>query len=292
MKKTLNFSFGTILRIQKKQCSVAFLAILFLFAAGIRPVSADSGYVQDMDGQLEESEEERLEQACEDFREAHGFDIYILTVSPDEVGGSTEQDNIDYVEAFTDERASSGAIALLINMDFRYYYLDVTGEVPLEIYTDSRQEDLESDVREYLSYSDVSGAAGAFVSQADDIAASAENSDGTYDGNGYESREKEETDVTAIFVVPAVIAAIASLILLTVRAGMHHQKKEARDASAYIMQNSVSFPVRQDVFISQYETRVPVSYDDDDGHPGGSHSGTHTHVSSGGHTHSGGGGHF
>lgn len=281
MKKTLIFSRKSILRIQKRQCLVVFLAFLLFSAAGIHAVSAASRYVQDADGQFGSDEEEHLEQECEAFREAHGFDIYILTVNSEEAGGSTEQDSRDYVEAFTDEHAPSGAVALLINMDIRYYYIDVTGDTPLAIYTDSRQQDLGDEVRSYLSSSDTDGAAEAFLSEAGAVASYAEN-------HGDSESGEDGQNTVGIFVIPAVIAAIVSLIILGVMAGMHHQKKEARDASAYVTKNSVSFPVRQDVFISQYETRVPVAQDRNSS--GGPHISTHT--SSGGGTHSGSGGHF
>ncbi|MEE8886187.1 MAG: TPM domain-containing protein [Eubacteriales bacterium] len=270
-------------------------AIAVITGASALQVNAETGSVSDLGGHFTSEELQQLNSECADFSEAHGFEVFILTVMDDTVGGDSDSDNISYIEDYADSHyADEGAVGLLINMESRYYYIDVSGNVPLNVYTDSRQEVMQNDVEEELSQFDVAAAAEVFISDADEYATESEQYDDTSQYYDYQSElEGQQAYDASTFILPAIIAAVVAVIVLVSQLSRHHEKKIARDASGYVVPGSVDMTVHQDIFMNQYVTRVPINTDHDDGPHGGHHGGgTSVHMSSGGHAHSGGGGHF
>lgn len=276
-------------KLMRLSATAALLVALMLsfFILTFRVQAAGSA-VNDSAGLFTQKEAQKLESACDDFSDEYGFDIFILTADNDMVGTSTDSANRRYIENYMDENYPDGAVGILLNEEYRYYYIDVAGNVPLNIYTDSRQEQLEEDVVSYLRDDEWYQAADTFVSEAGQYAYDAKMNDDLSDYTDYENGSTGGAGA-APWIIPAVIAAIVALIMTGVQLSRHNETKMARDASGYVVPGSSRIDTRQDMFMTQYVTKTPIVHDDNSGSPGG---GTSVHTSSGGHSHSGGGGHF
>lgn len=263
-------------------CALVCCGLITVMTAG--ELHAQNERVVDTCGLFTESEAAALEQACLQFEQETGIRTAIFSVNTATVGGQSEDDSVAYIEAYADTLSGADFVGLLINMDIRYYYIDVTGDEALRIYTDSRKGQLGDDVAERLSKGEYAASAQVFLEKAAKQCAYARknNSYGTIK----EERKGFQPD---IFGIAAVLAAVISGMTTGIRAKKHKERHVATEANRYIVPGTINLHRNRNVFVSQYVTRVPIPQEKDQGGGGGF---TTTHTSSGGGTHSGHGGHF
>ena len=273
-----------------KETNLFIRMILVMAAAGLLaacmvvPVLAQSWHVTDTYGLFSEQEMDALENACTAFEESTGIQTAILSIDAMEAGGSRDQDSIRYIEAYADSLPQDDFIGLLINMDTRYYYIDIRGDQALRIYTDSRQEELGDAVVSQLASGNYAAAGRVFLDGA------ARQYTYAVEHNSYGTIREEKSGFRAeILGAAGVLSALVSAIVTAVRARRHQNRMEAADANRSIVPGTIDMYKNRNVFVSQYVTRVPIIEEKSGGGGGGF---TTTHTSGGGHSHSGHGGHF
>ncbi len=247
------------------------------------PVSAKENSVSDIYGLFSDAEAAELEEACASYSAETGIDAAILTVGYNQAG--SYEDMIQYMEDYADRYMGENSIGLIINMDIRYYYVDIKGSEALSVYTDERQLELGNEVVRQLSSGSYAGAGRTFLSRAAQQYEYA-HATGTY---GTLVQEKEKGFRGGILAGSAVLAALVSALITGMRRGRHSEKHLATDADRYVVPGTVNVYVNRDTFVSQYITRIPRVEQEPKGGGGGF---TTTHMSGGGHMHSGHGGKF
>jgi|GEM_PF-988354 len=237
------------------------------------PVEADtaSAYVSDQEGLLTGDEVSSLESACQEFARTYDCSICFVSAGDQEIGENhDENDDRKYIETCAEQKFGKGAdvISLLIDMDTRYYYVDVMGDTAQEIYPEAKQEKIRNAVEEQLKDGNYAEAPFTFVEKA---------------GYWYNRDPKTSAYVMWTFI-SAGVAGVIVLIWFLVAAFKHKEQHVAAEANGYVRPDSFHLSVRQDRFLRSYVTRVEKPKENESSHSsGGGHS-------SGGH--SGGGGHF
>ncbi len=263
--------------------SITVICFMMTIALTAAVFHAQDERVIDTYGLFTDSEITRLEAYCQQFEEETGIRTAIISVDAETVGGERDKDSIRYIEAYADALSEDDFLGLLINMDTRYYYIDVRGNDALRIYTDSRQEELGDAVVDRLSAGDYEAAGQVFLNKAAQQCAYAR------DNQSYGTIREEKTGFQAGDLgIAAGLAAVISGIATGIRATRHKERRLATEANRYIVPGTINLHRNRNVFVSQYVTRVPIAEEKDSG--GGGF--TTTHTSSGGSSHSGHGGHF
>jgi len=256
----------------------AGLAVIpFVTFFGARSVLADQQLIVDDQDLLSEEEETELQAECEEFYDKNGTRIFIMTAGSNQIGSSTEEGTIQYIEKYGWENMGDDYVGLIVNMDIRYYYIDVYGSTPIRNFTDNEQSKTGDAVASALGDGDYYKAFERFISYADSALNSGE----------YDASKPVEKNIPFRILIAALAAAGVSGIATLVMAAKHHPRKMARSAEAYEVPGSMNLNVRSDRFVREYVTRVAKQQNNSSG--GGGH--TSTHSSSGG-SHSGHGGHF
>ena len=247
--------------------------------AGVRSLIQTDGAsaVYDYQDFLSDEEEADLTSRFAAFEKEHGIKMFLMTPGVQQVGGYTDQDSINYIEAFAENTIGTDSIGLLVNMDTRYFYIDIFGDKSINAFTDDKQEQIESAVIECLYTEDIYGAGVAFAKEADRLVDYDPRAGRTVRGG----------------VLSGVIGLIGSLGLVASKSKKHREKAVATDADIYADPASLLLSLNRDNFSHQYITRVARIQNSRGGGFGSGFGGhTTTHTSFGGHSHSGGGGHF
>lgn len=261
-----------------KKISSILLATLLIFVC-IITVSAEANDVYDDAGLFYESE--AIQNSIDEFKEATGWNIAIVTTDD-----SNGKSSMAYADDFYDELfgINTDGILYLIDMDNRENWISTSGEAILYI-DDDRIERILDKTTPNLSDGDFDGAAIAFIQTTakyyrDGIPDS--NKDYTIDRDG-EYVRKPNYDAAIPAIVIALIAAGIGVIIVVVRYKIH----STPSANVYMDQRETSFRDRRDLFIREYTTQVHI--DRDSGGGGRSGGGSSTHHSSSGGCHGGGG---
>ena len=274
-------------RLGARLCMMLVLLALVL----LRPVPAfaQSETVQDFAGLLSGAEIAQLEERCATFRQNTGIQAAVLTADSGTVGGYSDSATIRFIENYGDTYLDDTYIALIVNMDARYYYIDVKGNDAFAVYSDRRQEELGDALVGQLLSNDVAGAGMVFLDQA-------EEQYRYVHATGSFSTVQEGTGSNVpggfrggILGMSGLVSAMLAGITTRVRAGRHREKQLATNADRYVVPGTIDMHVNQDRFVSQYVTRAPRV--EQQVKPGGGGF-TTIHTSGGGHSHSGHGGHF
>ena len=274
-------------RKQNKRGIRLFLAAAVLLAAVLSAAPealAAEDRVTDRYGLFTQSEAGELEEACASYTQETGFDAAILTIGASQAGSYEEM--IRYMEDYADRYLGENSIGLIINMDIRYYYIDIKGSEALSVYTDDRQVELGDQIVQRLSAGNYAGACEAFLSTAAQQYAYVQAT-GSY---GTLVQEKKSGFRAGILAGSALLAAVIAGIATAVRGKRHRERRLAVNADRYVVPGSVNLYVNRDRFVSQYVTRMPIA--DEGGPKGGGGGHTTVHTSGGGHMHSGHGGGF
>ena len=251
-------------------CVFGLLALIFFWGTVLtEPFFAESPYVYDQYGLFTEEEDQELEEACRAFHDAHPeLEAYFVTVDNETAGGTSDWYTQEYIEQFAQAHSDGNSIAMIINMESRYYYVDVYGDRATACYPYRQQDKIRASIEDRLYDGEYYEAVTTFLSQAE-----AYSSDSRMEGFG----------IVDIGICLAV-GAVAALAITGVRASKHKNVRMKTDARNYVASGSLRFRVRNDRFIRTYQTRVRKAETRSGG--GGGTSAGH---SSG---HSGGGGHF
>ena len=265
--------------------SLVILSVLMAVFLSPENLHAQEDRVIDTHDLFSASEIAELEKACLQFEEETGIRTAILSVDSYTVGGTSDEDSIRYIEAYSDGLSESDFIGLLINMDTWYYYIDVEGSEALRIYTDSRQEQLGDAVVDRLAAGEYAASGKVFLTKAAQQCAYAR------ENLSYGTIREEKTGFDGeTFGLAAFLGAIISGIITAVRGRRHKERRIATEANRYIVPGTINLHRNRNVFVSQYVTRVPIPQEKNSGGGGGGF--TTTHMSGGGNSHSGHGGHF
>ena len=265
------------------------LVLLVLFLVRPLPVLAQSETVQDFAGLMTASEIQQLEARCATFQQNTGIRAAVLTADVQDVGGYNDEATIRFIEDYGDNHLGENYIALIVNMDARYYYIDVKGNDAFAVYSDRRQEELGEALVGNLLSNDVAGAGMTFLDQAEEqyryVHATGAFST-VQEGEGASSQGGFRGGVLGI---SGFFSALVAGITTRVRASRHREKQLATNADRYVVPGTINMHVNRDQFISQYVTRAPRV--EKEVRPGGGGF-TTIHTSGGGASHSGHGGHF
>ena len=262
------------------RCLLLFLllsaALLPAFGAAGVPVFADtsgsSAYVTDSQELLTREEAYQLAEACGEFAEKYDCNIFFVSAGDQQIGENhTEEDDQTYLENFNEQNfgAGSDSVGLLIDMDLRYYYIDIMGDQALQVFTDQKQAKLRDAVEEELAQGNYAQAAFTFVDKAD----------------YWYGRNPKSGSYVMWTLISIGVAALIVFFWYRSAAAKHKEQHVSAEAAAYVRPNSFRLSVRQDRFLRTYVTRVAKPKNDGGG-------GTSTHSSGSGTSHSGGGGHF
>ncbi|MGN0362647.1 MAG: TPM domain-containing protein [Bilifractor sp.] len=239
------------------------------------PVQADTNpagaYVSDQEGLLSSDEVSSLEDAFRQFADSYDCSICFVSAGDQEIGENhDENDDQQYIETLAEQKFGKGAdvISLLIDMDTRYYYVDVMGDVAQDIYPEAKQVKIRDAVEEQLKDGNYAEAPFTFVEKAE---------------YWYNRDPKTDAYVRWAFI-SAGVAAVIVLIWFMIAASKHKEQHVASEADAYVQPDSFHLSVRQDTFLRSYVTRVAKPKENNSSHSSGG--------SSSGGGHSGGGGHF
>ena len=249
----------------------------YVLAGTAQTVRADDQYVKDGDDLFSDEEERRLEEKCEEYHERNGMNFFVLTVTNADVGGSEDYDTQKYIEDYADAvYAGQDAFGVIINMDIRYYYLDIRGDNALPVYTDSRQKVLEEKLVSKLKTVEYYQGIADVITLADKYA-----QEGPGEASGTEDFGVSRPEMLAALV----LGVVGAFIVLGFSISKHHEKKMAVGAHQYIPKGGFHLAGQRDVFVRQYVTKTAKQSSSSSG-------GTTTHRSSSGSSHSGRGGHF
>ena len=183
----------------------------------------------------------------------------------------TEEDDRTYLENFNEQNfgAGSDSIGLLVDMDLRYYYIDIMGDQALQAFTDQKQAKLQEAVEEELAQGNYAQAPFTFVDQAD----------------YWYGRNPKSGSYVMWTLISIGVAVLIMFFWYRSAAAKHKEQHVSAEAAAYVRPDSFRLSVRQDRFLRSYMTRVARPKNTGGG-------GTSTHSSGSGTSHSGGGGHF
>ena len=251
-------------------------AVLPAFGAADVPVFADASgspaYVTDQQGLLTQEEADQLAEACGEFAQKYDCNIFFVSAGDPQIGEDhTEEDDRTYLENFNEQNfgAGSDSIGLLVDMDLRYYYIDIMGDQALQAFTDQKQAKLQEAVEEELAQGNYAQAPFTFVDQAD----------------YWYGRNPKSGSYVMWTLISIGVAVLIMFFWYRSAAAKHKEQHVSAEAAAYVRPDSFRLSVRQDRFLRSYVTRVAKPKNN-----GG--SGTSTHSSGSGTSHSGGGGHF
>ena len=247
------------------RCLLLFLllaaAVLPAFGAADVPVFADASgspaYVTDQQGE---------------FAKKYDCNIFFVSAGDPQIGENhTEEDDRTYLENFNEQNfgAGSDSIGLLVDMDLRYYYIDIMGDQALQAFTDQKQAKLQEAVEEELAQGNYAQAPFTFVDQAD----------------YWYGRNPKSGSYVMWTLISIGVAVLIMFFWYRSAAAKHKEQHVSAEAAAYVRPDSFRLSVRQDRFLRSYMTRVARPKNTGGG-------GTSTHSSGSGTSHSGGGGHF
>ena len=251
-------------------------AVLPIFGAADVPVFADASgspaYVTDQQGLLTQEEADQLAEACGEFAKKYDCNIFFVSAGDPQIGENhTEEDDRTYLENFNEQNfgAGSDSIGLLVDMDLRYYYIDIMGDQALQAFTDQKQAKLQEAVEEELAQGNYAQAPFTFVDQAD----------------YWYGRNPKSGSYVMWTLISIGVAVLIMFFWYRSAAAKHKEQHVSAEAAAYVRPDSFRLSVRQDRFLRSYMTRVARPKNTGGG-------GTSTHSSGSGTSHSGGGGHF
>lgn len=294
--------------------SVHFMAALLLSFLFLLPVgtvlsfaeNADSShaYIVDQAGVLSDTEREELNTKLQEFRETNQFDLVIVTTT-----GLDPDDRETYADDFYDYNgygygADQDGILLLVNVNadgsyesgnswistcgsgislFPYSTIQEMGRVltPYLIagnYTTAFQQFITLSKAQYNS-----GSSGGW---ADDTWDDSWNQNDSWNEDQSFSVGSSGWDVKVIVIAALVVGVMGTVVVVLILKRQLISVRPARDASRYVVDNSLHLRSSHDIFLYSHVTQTRRPQQDDDSGPGG---GGGIHMSSSGSHHGGGG---
>jgi uncharacterized membrane protein YgcG len=237
-------------------------------------------YILDQANALSSANMPVIKQKAEEIAAKTGFNIVIA--ASDDVGPDKSDDGVvEYADSLYEEKCgiNTDGILFLMNLDTKYDYISTSG-VCINYFSDARIDSIFDDIWDYLVDENYDQAAYSFLLRVD-----------YYYGLGKANNQQEilgrEVDVDPfdlpfMMFMPVVIGIfIGSGIFAAKSAQFKMQKPATRN---YILNNSLVFDNRSEVFVGTTVDRVYTGGSSSSGH----RSGGRSHHSSTHHSHSGG----
>ena len=258
----------------KKIIIIFITTLLALSFLGTTIVRAESqlSRVEDYADLLTEYEEEYLRDFFDENSKRLQFDIVVVTTNS--VGGKSSQ---DYADDFYDYNGYGigddyDGVLLLVNMEYREWYISTTG-YGMHAITNSEVQEIGEEVAYYLSYGDY---AEGFQAFADLVGREVEK-----------ERDSEVIDFGEMifrFVITLVIGMLLAFIPVSIMKKKLDNVDAKNEASDYVRRDKISITEQSDLFLYQNITRRK--------RPQESSSSSGGHRGSSGRSHGGGGGRF
>lgn len=284
-------------------CCLLF-ALLLLSAAAPADVSASSAHnVKDESGYLDAEEEGRIQAEIEKAVQAYDLDIVIVIT--DDTEGKSSRDFADDYYDYNDYGVGSDAsgLLLLINMGQREIWISTTGKA-IDIFTDSRIENMLDEIAPRLTEGNHFDACMAFISEVKRYAQSGVPQDQhrideddphqeyipqtpsapAGSSPGYWQRAVNLMTIPMVYIIAVAVSLIATII-----ASAGNKGKLTVSGHTYEQSGSFHLTEKRDDFIHQTVTRVRIADNSSNKSGGSSGSRSSVHRSSSGRSHGGGG---
>ena len=278
--------------------TISIILCLMLLSVLVLNVSAESNLpmVTDSAGLLSGEERIELEEKAQDLRAEYDMDVVILTV--DSLGGKSAQ---DYADDYYDDNGygygeNYSGILFLLAMEEREWYISTCGDAIYAV-TDYGVEQLGETVVPFLSTGLYYEAFTTYLVLLQDYFDAYQDGrpiDGhaDYSGDYYRGERDEvlysDTGRThASFPIALIIGLVAATVTILIMRASMNTKRPQRSAGVYLRSGSYHLRTHQDMFL--YSRVHKVRRQQNNNSSGG---GSSVHRSSGGRSHGGGGGRF
>lgn len=257
----------------KKIFIIFITSLLTLSLMGVLPVKAESDLsrVEDYADLLTAYEEESLRDFLDEKSAYLQFDIVVVTTNS--VGGKSSQ---TYADDFYDYNGygmgeNYDGVLLLVNMEYREWYISTTG-YGMEAISNAEVQEIGDEVASYLSYGDYEQ---AFQTFGDLVQREVEK-----------ERDSEVVDAGEMIlrlVIALVIGMGLAFIPVTIMKKQLNNVKAKVEAGDYVKRDQIAITEQKDLFLYRNISRRmrPKSNSSSGGHRGSS-----------GRSHGGGGGRF
>ena len=253
---------------------ISLLAVLFMLASFVLPVSAASPRLADEAGLLSGTEYAAIEKQLDALSSQYGLDVVIVTT--DTTGSSTPMEYADDYFDYNDY--ASDGVLLLVSMEEGDWWISATG-YGITAFTDAGIEYIGKKLVPYLSDGEYTKAFTTFTALCDQFLAQAKAGD-PFDTHNLPKEPFKPARNVIIALMIGLAAAFFATGSMKKKLKSVEQKAQADD---YVTPGSLQITKSRDFHLYTHIDRREKPK---------SSSGSSTHTSSSGTTHGGGGGKF
>lgn len=272
---------------------ILIIAILLSTLFGVKSYAVDQKVYDEAD-LFTEIEEEALQLKASELSERLKLDTVILTIKDNK--GKTSR---DYADDFYDDNGFGyseryDGLILLINMADREVYISTCGKA-IEYFTDARIDSILDKVYIYLTESNYSDGANAFLDEVEYYVQKGipsnqysydENTGISSQGNTGASTSQKDNLINRLLIYILISFGIGGISVGIM--ALNNKGKTTTNQSTYLDSNSFKLVANQDRHVNTSVTFVHINTDS--GSKGGRSAGrSTTHGSSSGRSHGGGG---
>lgn len=281
------------------------LLFLFLLPAGTvlsfaENADATHAYIVDQAGVLSDTEREDLNTKLQEFRETNQFDLVIVTAT-----GVNPDDRQTYADDFYDYNGygygdNRDGILLLVNVNADGTYESGNSWIStcgsgISLFSYSTIQEMGQVLSPYLTAGNYATAFQQFITLSKAQYNSGTSGDGWDDSWNQDDYWNEDQlfsvgssgwDAKVIIISALVIGVIGAVVVVLILKRQLISVRPARDASRYVVDNSLQLRNSHDIFLYSHVTQTRRPQQTDNSGPGG---GGGIHTSSSGSHHGGGG---
>ena len=258
-----------------KKRFIAFLTVFVVcctFLCCISFAASPAVFIEDYADVIGPENEQKIREKAEEVAAETGFNIVIASTT--DIGTpKTDAQTVDYADVLYEKLCGidTDGILFLINCDTKYDYISTSG-VCINYFSDARIDRIFDDIWDDLVDGNYAQAAYTFVFRVED-----------YYKMGKANHQQEifgrEVDIDPFDLVSGVFTAmfigliIGTIIYASVSSKYKIQRPTAR---TYLLDNSLYFDRREDVYLGTTVNRIYTPRSSSSGRSGGSHrSSTH-----------------
>lgn len=256
-----------------KRMATVLILFALLLSLPLKAGAAGSPLVVDEAGLLTAAQVRELTAASERISSEYGMDAVILTVTSLE-GKSPRAFADDYYDS---HGYGYDGLLLLIAIQDRDWHISTSGKA-INVFTDYGLEKLGDAIVPSFSEGDFYEGFDLFLSKSAQYMESYERG---------EAVDVPKRSLGSVLLVSALIGLAAAGVTVGVMCAGMNTKRRQQDALAYMIPDSYSLPVRQDIFLYSNVTKVKRPENNSSGKGGST-----VHTSSSGRSHGGHGGKF
>ncbi len=276
------------------------LSFLFLLPAGTVLSFAENAdtthaYIVDQAGVLSDTEREELNTKLQEFRETNQFDLVIVIAT-----GVDPDDRQTYADDFYDYNGygygdDRDGILLLVNVNADGSYESGNSWIStcgsgISLFSYSTIQEMGQVLTPYLTAGNYVTAFQQFITLSKAQYNSGTSGDGWADGDWNEDQSfsvgSSGWDVKVIVISALVVGVMGTAVVVLILKRQLISVRPARDASRYVVDNSLQLRNSHDIFLYSHVTQTRRPQQTDNSGPGG---GGGIHTSSSGSHHGGGG---